>query len=93
MSKKIRQTTSKEEDFYTKNLINNNELVSQIGIQAPVGTQFTINNSDKINIGKTGIYELSLNDNSYIYSLKIEKLFESEQIIIVDILYEEKEEV
>ena len=87
MGKKIKQFKN---TFQTDQevLIDNYNKVVQLGVQAKPGTKFKINQGNELIIGKTGIYELSLENSIYIHSLK----FTEETSAIIDILYEEQEE-
>lgn len=87
-----------------KNLLNTGELfndyspITQLGIQAPAGTKFYLNNNEErtnpILIGYSGIYELNLEGIAEIYTLSfdedslstIDKLPQSH--LIIDIVYE-----
>lgn len=87
-----------------KNLLNTGELfndyspITQLGIQAPAGTKFYLNNNEErtnpILIGYSGIYELNLEGIAEIYTLSfeeqslsaIDKLPHSH--LIIDIVYE-----
>lgn len=41
-----------------ENLVESDKIFTKLGVQAPPGTQFVINNNITIMIGRTGIYEL-----------------------------------
>lgn len=87
-----------------KNLLNTGELfsdyspITQLGIQAPAGTQFYLNNNEErtnpIIIGYSGIYELNLEGIAEIYTLSFEEssLSAIDQLpqshLIIDIVYE-----
>ena len=62
--------------------------VYQIGIQAPQGTQFKLNNGGIIHIGKTGIYELDVTDIGVLDSLIVIQL-ENGATMYVDIVCDE----
>ncbi len=74
--------------------------IYQLGIQAPPGTKFFLNESlDPVIIGATGIYELDLREKSTISVLKFapesvnrikEMLSIGTGYLIVDIVYEEE---
>lgn len=69
-------------------LLNINALA--IGIQGPVGTEFSINNKTNIiKIGETGIYELDVKGYGYITSLYIHNISISQVPIYIDYKYEE----
>lgn len=81
----------------TGNIFDNYKLISQIGIQAPIGLKFYINNGDyPITIGKTGIYELNLENIGRINYIRfdkadIENFFPEDNItnrLLIDIIYE-----
>lgn len=79
--KQIRVQSANDQD----NLFSNIYVV-QLGIQAPPGTQFTLNNSDTITMGPYGLYELDLTDTqSVLDDLRIIKL--EKDIATIDILY------
>lgn len=74
--------------------------ILQLGIQSLPGTKFKLNNSvDSIIIGSTGIYELDLENKTEISSLtfdatSIKNIGEKNgAYLIVDVLYEDTEEV
>ena len=80
-----------------QNIFNDYKLVSEIGIQAPVGTRFYLNGGTyPITIGKTGIYELDLEGIGRINSIRfnredIQKSFPTGNIVnrlLIDIVYE-----
>lgn len=75
------------------NIFKNYNPVIQLGIQAPPGTKFYINNGmTPVMIGKTGIYELDLEGLGSIASIKFDRNSlnaTSEQTpIMIDIVYE-----
>lgn len=72
--------------------------ILQLGVQSLPGTKFYINCpnvGEPVILGRTGIYELDLNDQSTITSLRIERA-SAERIqngagyLLVDIIYEEE---
>ena len=72
--------------------------ILQLGIQALPGTKFYINNSvDPIIIGSTGIYELSLTNNTQISALSFSPTSIAEindndnAYLLVDIIYDDGE--
>ena len=87
-----------------KNLLNTGELfsnyspITQLGIQAPTGTTFYLNNNEErtnpIIIGYSGIYELNLEGIAEIYTLSFEESSLSaidrlpQSHLIIDIVYE-----
>lgn len=87
-----------------KNLLNTGELfndcspITQLGIQAPAGTMFYLNNNEErtnpIIIGYSGIYELNLEGIAEIYTLSFEESSLSaidrlpQSHLIIDIVYE-----
>ena len=87
-----------------KNLLNTGELfsnyspITQLGIQAPAGTTFYLNNNEErtnpIIIGYSGIYELNLEGIAEIYTLSFEESSLSaidrlpQSHLIIDIVYE-----
>ena len=57
-------------DHYTNGTVfESNFPILQLGIQAPPGTKFRINNGDDIIVGTTGIFELDLEGKTEITSL------------------------
>lgn len=57
-------TPGYEDNFYNRNLIPENEIVTHLGIQAPAGTVFYINGNDnRFVMGRTGVYEVDENIN------------------------------
>jgi hypothetical protein len=70
--------------------------ITQLGIQTLPGTKFYLNNEKKpIIIGATGIYELDLNGQGYIYSIRFDKntletyyTEDSATRLLIDIVYE-----
>lgn len=87
MAKRIHQFQGISKSQISENILANYAPVIQLGIQAPQGTKFKINESNNyIVMGQIGIYELDLtNLGVYIYSLKFDQ---SNENIIVDIIYE-----
>lgn len=78
------------------NIFHDYGNVYQLGIQAPPGLRFYLNNSPHpITIGKTGIYELDLGAAGRINSVKFNPLdidffFEqNNNRLLIDIIYEE----
>ncbi len=80
----------------TGNIFDNYKLVSKLGIQGPVGLKFYLNNGDyPITIGKTGIYELDLEDIGRINSIRFDRTDISSHFpegtnnrLLIDIVYE-----
>lgn len=81
----------------TGNIFKNYGIVSQLGIQAPVGMRFSLNGSQHpITIGETGIYELDLENVGRITSIQFNAEDISEYIkntkgnnpLLIDIVYE-----
>ena len=70
-------------------------VVTHLGIQAPSGTQFYLNNSSySIRVGSTGIYELDLTGIGSITSIRFSKdslnaIETWTDGLIIDVLYEE----
>ncbi len=56
----------------TGNIFSDYKLVSQLGIQGPPGLKFRLNGGGPIIIGKTGIYELDLENIGRIFSIRFE---------------------
>ena len=86
----------------TGNIFHDYRLISKLGIQAPVGMRFYLNNSDSpITIGKTGIYELDLENIGRIYSIKfndadVSKYFPTNNTtnrLLIDIVFDGGTEV
>lgn len=74
--------------------------ILQLGIQALPGTKFYMNYAiDPVIVGFTGIYELDLEDKAEIVKLSFDKesmdAIEANQngYLIIDVLYENEEEV
>lgn len=62
--------------------------VMKLGIQAPMGTQFTLNNSDSIiTLDQTGIYELDVESYGQITSLVFKDMPERHNRILIDFVY------
>lgn len=82
----------------TGELFNDCSPITQLGIQAPAGTTFYINNNEErtnpIIIGYSGIYELNLEGIAEIYTLAFEESSLSainslpQSHLIIDIVYE-----
>lgn len=80
------------------NLFNDYNSISHLGIQGPMGMKFYLNNGPyPITIGKTGIYELNLENIGRIHSIRfdqtdIDQYFPEENIehheLLIDIVYE-----
>ena len=87
---------------YNTALVNGNifedyRLISKLGIQAPIGMRFYLNNGQyPITIGKTGIYELDLEAIGRIHSIRfveedLEEYFADEELhnrLLIDIVYD-----
>ncbi len=76
------------------NIFSDYPLVSQLGIQGPPGMRFYLNRgSDPITIGKTGIYELDLENIGRIFAIRfneqdLEELVQAtDSRLLVDIVY------
>lgn len=79
------------------NIFDNYKLVSKLGIQGPIGLKFYLNNGEyPITIGKTGIYELDLENIGRINSIRFDRadistFFPSDNLtnrLLIDIVYE-----
>lgn len=79
------------------NIFNDYKLISKIGIQGPIGLKFYLNNGAyPITIGKTGIYELDLENIGRINSIRFDKnditnFFPNDNLVnrlLIDIVYE-----
>lgn len=79
------------------NIFNDYKLISQMGIQAPAGLKFYLNNSDyPITVGETGIYELDLENIGRINAIRFDKTDISTMFpednklnrLLIDIIYE-----
>lgn len=57
------------EHYSSGAVFENNFPILQLGIQAPPGTKFSLNNGDEIIIGSTGIFELDLEGKTEITKL------------------------
>ena len=64
--------------------------VKQLGIQAPQGTIFKINNGSEITISEYGIYELDLSQGEGVITSLVFTSISSEKKAYVDIVYEEE---
>ena len=79
----------------TGNIFHDYRLISKFGIQGPPGLRFYLNNSlNPITIGKTGIYELDLENIGRINSIQFIESEVSNLInntgnkLLIDIVYE-----
>lgn len=82
-------------NLHSRNIFEDLGAVTHIGIQAPSGTEFYLNNSSSsIKVGSTGIYELDLQGMGSITAIRFSKT-SLEAIenwtdgLIIDVLYEE----
>lgn len=87
------------EGYYSGNVFHNYFPILQLGVQSLPGTMFYLNNApDPIIIGRTGIYELDLEEETEISDIRFEytsiKAIEnnSNSYLIVDIIYDSGEE-
>lgn len=77
------------------NIFDKLGAVTHIGIQAPSGTEFYLNNStSSIKVGSTGIYELDLQGMGSITAIRFSKVSLAAienwtDGLIIDVLYEE----
>ena len=80
-----------------RNLFNDYKLISKLGIQAPEGMRFYLNNGQyPITIGQTGIYELDLENIGRINSIRfneadLQLFFPKDNVknrLLIDIVYE-----
>ena len=85
--------------YYSGTLFENYFPILQLGIQSLPGTKFYLNNAtEPIIIGKTGIYELDLEEETEISALQFEKQSidaidkNVNSYLIVDIIYDNGEE-
>ena len=94
-------TTDVTYDYYTNGTVfENNFPILQLGIQAPPGTKFKINNGDGdwIIIGTTGIFELDLEGKTEITSLVFDPVSmafinaNDNLSLIVDTIYDDGKE-
>lgn len=92
-------TTDVTYDYYTNGTIfENNFPILQLGIQAPPGTRFKINEGDDIIIGTTGIFELDLEGKTEITSLMFNEVSmafinaNDNLSLIVDTIYDDGKE-
>lgn len=86
-------TTLRQDDLVVGNLFRDFGPVSQLGIQAPPGLKFYLNNSNHpIMVGETGIYELDLENVGRITAIRFDKdTLEScsqKDKLLIDIVYE-----
>lgn len=79
------------------NIFQDYGTITHLGIQAPPGTMFRLNNGESwITVGSTGIYELDLSGLSYISDIKfdaaclqlLEKNNTTNRGILIDIIYD-----
>lgn len=85
MAKHIKQIIVTQDNI-SKELLNEKEKVSVLGIQGAPGTLFSINNGGNMVISEFGSYEIDLSQfDSVITSIKI---LSSNSNVIVDMLYE-----
>ena len=81
-------------DWATGNVISNFLPIVQLGIYAPPGTQFYVNNGSAIIMGYTGLFELDMSNGGEINYLRFDtsslNLINSNSSaqIFVDIVYE-----
>lgn len=92
-------TTDVTYDYYTNGTVfENNFPILQLGIQAPPGTRFKINEGDDIIIGTTGIFELDLEGKTEITSLMFNEVSmafinaNDNLSLIVDTIYDDGKE-
>ena len=92
-------TTDVTYDYYTNGTVfENNFPILQLGIQAPPGTRFRINNGDYIIIGTTGIFELDLEGKTEITSLDFDPISmafinaNDNLSLIIDTIYDDGKE-
>ncbi len=79
-----------------RNIFANYNQISQLGIQAPPGVIFYLNNGDaEIMVGRTGIYELDLEGVGRIYSIRFDPTTLNNLVtkdnnarLIIDIIYD-----
>lgn len=93
MSKQIKQFVMDQSDLSSEyiEILNSNERVVMLGIQAAPGTPFKLNDGTAIQMGYFGIYELDLNRiGGLVSSIKIAQAatYPEGSKVIVDILYE-----
>ena len=82
-------------ELTNRNIFKDYDSISQLGIQAPPGLIFYLNNSpNPLTIGKTGIYELDLEGIGRIHTIRfdintLEQLISNtENYLIIDIIYD-----
>lgn len=92
-------TTDVTYDYYTNGTVfENNFPILQLGIQAPPGTRFKINEGDDIIIGTTGIFELDLEGKTEITKLMFDPVSmafinaNDNLSLIVDTIYDDGKE-
>lgn len=82
-------------DLSNNNIFKELGIVTHLGIQAPSGTQFYLNDSSySIRVGSTGIYELDLTGIGSITSIRFSRdslnaIETWTDGLIIDVLYEE----
>lgn len=76
------------------NIFSDYPLISQLGIQGPPGLRFYLNRgNDPITIGKTGIYELDLENIGRIFAIRFDKndienmIDKTTMRLLIDIIY------
>ena len=78
-----------------RNIFNDYNSISQLGIQAPPGLVFYLNNSSSpLMVGKTGIYELNLEGIGRINAIRFDQktltslISNTDSRLIIDIIYD-----
>lgn len=97
MSKKIKQIVTTQTELKNNapvNILQNNEMVTMLGIQAAPGTKFQINNGGSIEMGFYGIYELDLERiggliTSIVLTSPSPEAGSENSPIIIDMVYED----
>ena len=97
MSKKIKQIVTTQTELKNNapvNILQNNERVTMLGIQAAPGTKFQINNGGNIEMGFYGIYELDLERiggliTSIVLTSPSPETGSENSPIIIDMVYED----
>lgn len=86
---RVKQIKLDVDNYYpTENLLKDYAPITKIGILAPPGSIFQLNEGNDIEMGQYGIYELDITNLGYIDSLVIKSNSEKEsKPILVDFVY------
>lgn len=84
---KIGQIKIDNKSAINSNVLSKHAPVTKIGIQAPSGTKFQLNQGSEIEMGAYGIYELDITGLGYIDSLVFKTTFAEDEYALIDIVY------